>query len=44
MKEGFGGEGRRKDKVTLQIILLFTFTCLKTFTKGCVSVFDKYLH
>jgi hypothetical protein len=38
------GERRPKDKVTLQIILVFTLTCRKTFTHGCVSVFDKYLH
>jgi hypothetical protein len=40
------GERRPKDKVTLQIILIFTLTLThpKTFTYGCVSVFDKYLH
>jgi hypothetical protein len=39
-------ERRPKDRVTLQIILVFTLrlTHLKTFTRGCVSVFDKYLH
>ncbi len=32
--------------MTLQIILGFTltFTTPKTFTHGCVSVCDKYLH
>jgi hypothetical protein len=46
LNEGFGGERRPKDKVTLQIILVFThtFTRPKTFTQGHVSVFDKYLH
>ncbi len=38
------GEGRPKDRVTLQIILVFTLTHPKTFTWGHVSVFDKYLH
>ncbi len=40
------GERRPKDRVTLQIILVFTLrlTHLKTFTQGHVSVFDKYLH
>jgi hypothetical protein len=38
------GEKRPKYKVTLQIILVFTFTHPKTFTQGYVSVFDKYLH
>ncbi len=38
------GERRPKDKVTLQIILVFTLTRFKTFTWGCVSVFDKYFH
>jgi hypothetical protein len=35
-----------KDKVTLQIILIFTLTltCPKKFTWDHVSVFDKYLH
>jgi hypothetical protein len=32
------GERRPKDRVTLQIILVFTLTCPKTFTQGCVSV------
>jgi hypothetical protein len=36
-------ESRLKDKVTLHIILVFTLRP-KTFTWGCVSVFDKYLH
>ncbi len=44
MKEGFGGERRPKDRVTLQIILVFTLTLPKTFTQGRVSVHDKYLH
>jgi hypothetical protein len=38
------GERRPKDRLTLQIILVFTLTCLETFTCGRVSVFDKYLH
>jgi len=38
------GERRPKDRVTLEIILVFTLTCLKTFTNGCVSVFDTYLY
>jgi hypothetical protein len=40
------GERRPKDRVTLQIILVFTliFTRPKTFTRGRVSVRDKYLH
>jgi hypothetical protein len=38
------GERRPKDRVTLQIILVFTFTHPKTFTQGCVSVCDKYLY
>jgi hypothetical protein len=33
-----------KDRVTLRIILVFTLTRLITLTKGCVNVFDKYLH
>jgi hypothetical protein len=37
-------ERRPKDRVTLQIILVLTFTCPKSFTGGRVSVFDKYLH
>jgi hypothetical protein len=32
------GERRPNDKVILQIILVFTLTCPKTFTHGCVSV------
>jgi len=32
------GERRPKDRVTLQIVLVFTLTCPKTFTRGCVSV------
>jgi hypothetical protein len=40
----FGGEERLKDRVTLQIILVFTLARLKTFTQGRVSVFNKYLH
>jgi hypothetical protein len=38
------GERRPKDRVTLQIILVFTLTLPKTFTQGHVSVHDKYLH
>jgi hypothetical protein len=40
------GERRPKDRVTLQIILVFThtFTRPKTITQGLGSVFDKYLH
>jgi len=38
------GERRRKDRVTSQIILIFTLTHLKTSTGGWVSVCDKYLH
>jgi hypothetical protein len=38
------GERRPKDKVTLQIILVLTLTCPKTFTRGHVNVCDKYLH
>ncbi len=38
------GERRPKDRVTLQMILVFTLTHPKTFTKGHVSVCDKYLH
>jgi len=37
-------ELRPKDKVTLQIILVFTLARPKTFTRDHVSVFDKYLH
>ncbi len=37
---------RSKDRVTLQIILVFTLRLIhrKTFTGDHVSVFDKYLH
>ncbi len=40
------GERRPKNRVTLQLILVFTliFTCPKTFTRGRVSVCDIYLH
>jgi hypothetical protein len=38
------GERRPKDKVTLQISLVFTLTCPKTFTWSHVSIFDRYLH
>jgi len=38
------GERRPKERVTLQIILVFTLAHPKIFTQGCVSVFDKYLH
>jgi hypothetical protein len=36
-------ERRPKDRMTLEIIFVLTITCLKTFTRGHVSVFDKYL-
>jgi hypothetical protein len=39
-----GGERRPKDRVTLQIILVFTLTLPKTIKGGRVSVYDKYLH
>jgi hypothetical protein len=40
------GERRPKDRLALQIILIFTFTPThpKPFTGGLVSIFDKYLH
>jgi len=43
------GERRPKESVTLQIILGFTLTHPKTFTRkcktfGCVSVNDLHLH
>jgi len=38
------GERRPKDRVTSQIISIFAFTHCKTFTQGCVSAVDKYLH
>jgi len=40
------GERRPKDRLALQIILIFTSitTHPKPYTGGCVSVFDKYLH
>jgi hypothetical protein len=44
LKEGFEGERRPKERVNLQIILVFTFSCLKTCTQAHVNVFDKYLH
>jgi hypothetical protein len=44
LKEGFGGERSPKDRVTSQIILVFTLTHPKTFTRACISVCDKYLH
>ncbi len=37
------GERRPKDRVSLQIILVFTQTRPKTCTGGLVSVCDKYL-
>jgi hypothetical protein len=37
-KRRIWGERRPKDKVNLQIILIFTLTCPKTFTRGRVSV------
>jgi hypothetical protein len=40
--EKIWGERRPKDKMTLQIGIVFT--CLKTFTQGNVSLFDKCLH
>jgi hypothetical protein len=42
----WGEERRPKDRVTLQLILVFTLTVThpKTVTLGCVSVCDKYLH
>jgi hypothetical protein len=42
LKEGFG-DRRPKDRVTEQIILVFTLTLCKTLTQGHVSVCDKYL-
>jgi hypothetical protein len=44
LERKFWGERRPKDRVILQIILVFTFTCPKTFTQGCVSVINKYLY
>jgi hypothetical protein len=38
------GGRRPKNRVTLQIILLFAITHFKILTKGRVSVFEKYLH
>ncbi len=40
------GERRPKNKVTLQIILVFTLTlkCPKTFTQGRVSVIYIYIY
>jgi hypothetical protein len=38
------GERRPKERMTLQIVAVFTFTYLITFTQGSVSVFDNYLH
>jgi hypothetical protein len=43
LKRRVWGERRPKEKVTLQIIIVFTLTCPKTFTQGRVSVFEKYL-
>ncbi len=37
-------ERRPKDRLSLQIILVFILTCRKPFTWACVSVFDKCLH
>ncbi len=42
-KKGLGWKEAQR-QVPLQIILVFTLTCPKTFTQGHVSVFDKYLH
>jgi hypothetical protein len=36
------GESRPKDRVIVQIILVFTLTLPKTLTQGHVSVCDKY--
>jgi hypothetical protein len=44
LKKGFEGERRPKERVNLQIILVLTFTRLKTCTYAHVNVFDKYLH
>jgi hypothetical protein len=44
LKDGFGGERKLKERVTLRIILVLTLTHPITFTQGHVSVFDKYLH
>jgi hypothetical protein len=38
------GKRRSKDRMTLQIVIVFTLTRSKTFTQGSVSVFNKYLH
>jgi hypothetical protein len=38
------GERRPKDRVTSQIILVLTLTCPKTFIRGRVCVFDKYVY
>ncbi len=47
LKRRVWGERRPKDKVILQVILVFTLTltCPKTFTWGCVSVkhLDMYV-
>jgi hypothetical protein len=37
------GERRPKERVSLQIILVFTYTRPKPFTQGCVSV-KKYIY
>jgi hypothetical protein len=44
LEEGFGGEKRPKDRVTLQIILEFTLSDPQNIYLGHVCVFDKYLH
>jgi len=38
------GERSPKDRVTREIILVFTLTCPKTLIGGRVNVFDRYLH
>jgi hypothetical protein len=38
----WGGERKPKDRMTSQIILVFTFTHPKTFTRGHVNV--KYIY
>ncbi len=44
LKKGFEGKRRPKERVNLQIVLVFTFTRLKTCTYAHLHVFDKYLH
>jgi hypothetical protein len=40
-KKGLGWKKALKDRVSLQIIFVFTLTRLKTFIWGRVSVFDE---